>query len=150
MHTNRYSVPLWIGRRVEVRETKDKIVFHLVPAAWSRTAASPRPTYQRVTLAEHRPPRGRAPARDPQPEEQAILRAPETGRVCRALSKTAARWSRLPCGNCCACVSDYPRDLLAAMLEAAHYGLYDLDRARAYDSAPRGPRYFLLEEGARR
>ena len=26
LHTNRYSVPLaWIGRRVEVRETKDKI-----------------------------------------------------------------------------------------------------------------------------
>ena len=31
VHTNRYSVPLeWIGRRVEVRETKDKIEIQLV------------------------------------------------------------------------------------------------------------------------
>src|SRR4029079_13826314 len=30
LHTNRYSVPLdWIGRRVEVRETKDKIEIQL-------------------------------------------------------------------------------------------------------------------------
>jgi hypothetical protein len=30
LHTNRYSVPVdWIGRRVEVRETKDKIEIQL-------------------------------------------------------------------------------------------------------------------------
>src|SRR5438270_5761750 len=55
----RYSVPAaWIGRRVEVRETRDKIEVemdarHLVTHVRALT-----PPSQRVTLAAHRPPRG--------------------------------------------------------------------------------------------
>ena len=59
LHTNRYSVPVeWIGRRVEVRETKDKIEIQLDTrrlATHRRIAEAER---QRITLAEHRPPRG--------------------------------------------------------------------------------------------
>jgi hypothetical protein len=77
VHTNRYSVPLdWIGRRVEVREFKDKIEVQLDArrlVTHRRIAEAER---QRVTLAEHRPPRGqRVPRPDPHPEESVILTA---------------------------------------------------------------------------
>ena len=46
LHTNRYSVPLeWIGRRVEVRETKDKIEIQL--------DARKLVTHGRIAEAEH-------------------------------------------------------------------------------------------------
>ncbi|MBS1857277.1 MAG: hypothetical protein JST11_18060 [Acidobacteria bacterium] len=46
LNTNRYSVPLdWIGRRVEVRETKDKIE---VPLDARRVV-----THRRIAEAEH-------------------------------------------------------------------------------------------------
>jgi hypothetical protein len=35
LQTNRYSVPIaWIGRRVEVRETKEKIEIRRAAKAW--------------------------------------------------------------------------------------------------------------------
>ena len=45
LHTNRYSVPLeWIGRRVEVRETKDKIEIQLDARHMIAMAVLPRPS----------------------------------------------------------------------------------------------------------
>ena len=48
LHTNRYSVPVdWIGRRVEVRETKEKTEIQLDVrrlVTHRRTAASPKPS----------------------------------------------------------------------------------------------------------
>ena len=57
LHTNRYSVPLdWIGRRVEVRETQDKIEIQL--------DARHLVTHRRIAEAEHqRDDAGRAPTR---------------------------------------------------------------------------------------
>src|SRR6202171_3291053 len=73
----RYSVPVsWIGRRVEARETRNKVEIerdarHLVTHVRAVT-----PQSQRITLAEHRPPRGEGVKRsDGHPEEQAILQA---------------------------------------------------------------------------
>src|SRR5262249_930476 len=65
-HTNRYSVPLdWIGRRVEVRETKDKIEIQLDARRLVTHRRIAEAEHQRVMLAEHRPPRGqRAPRPD--------------------------------------------------------------------------------------
>src|ERR1019366_986229 len=70
LHTNRYSVPVdWIGRRVEVRETKDKIEIQ-------RDARIADAEHQRIMLAQHRPPRGQGIQRpDPHPEEKTILEA---------------------------------------------------------------------------
>jgi hypothetical protein len=35
LRTHRYSVPVdWIGRRVEVRETKDKVEIHWMLGGW--------------------------------------------------------------------------------------------------------------------
>ena len=57
LHSNRYSVPAtFIGRRVEVRETREKIDIELDArriVTHTRLTAD-----QRVTLSEHRPPRG--------------------------------------------------------------------------------------------
>jgi hypothetical protein len=82
LHTNRYSVPVdWIGRRVEVRETQDKIEIqrdarNLVIHARIADAEN-----RRIMLAQHRPPRGQGSERpDPHPEEKTILEAaPEMG-----------------------------------------------------------------------
>ncbi len=46
LHSNRYSVPVtWIGRRVEVRETKDKVEIQL--------DARSLVTHERIAEAEH-------------------------------------------------------------------------------------------------
>ncbi|MBZ5623968.1 MAG: hypothetical protein LAQ69_35500 [Acidobacteriia bacterium] len=77
LHSNRYSVPVdWIGRRVEVRETKDKVELQLDVRKVVTHARIAEAEFQRVTLAEDRPPRGqRMPRPDRHPEEKAILEA---------------------------------------------------------------------------
>ena len=55
----RYSVPVpWIGRRVEVRETRDKIDIELDARHIVTHDRALTPLHQRIMLAEHRPPRG--------------------------------------------------------------------------------------------
>ena len=45
LHCNRYSVPIsWIGRRVEVRESKDKVEIQLDARNLVTHAGSPRPS----------------------------------------------------------------------------------------------------------
>ena len=85
VHSIRYSVPVsWIGRRVEVRETRDKIEIELDARHIVTHVRVLTPHQQRITLAEHRPPRGEGVKRsDPHPEEQTILQtAPEIAAVC--------------------------------------------------------------------
>src|SRR5439155_1375036 len=56
LHSNRYSVPVdWIGRRVEVRETKDKIEIQLDARHLITHRRLAEAENQRITLAEHRP-----------------------------------------------------------------------------------------------
>jgi transposase len=104
LHTNRYSVPLdWIGRRVEVRETKDKIEIQLDARRLVTHRRIAEAEHQRVMLAEHRPPRGQRASRpDPHPEENTILTAaPELAeyvaelkqRGLRRGAKGVPRWS---------------------------------------------------------
>jgi hypothetical protein len=64
LNSNRYSVPEdWIGRRVEVRETKDKSEIQLdaPPPEKHRRIAEAKD--QRLTLPEYLPPRGLRHAR---------------------------------------------------------------------------------------
>jgi hypothetical protein len=80
LHSSRYSVPAgWIGRRVEVRETKDRVDIQLDPRQIVTHPRVPETEPRRVTLPAHRPPRGQGiKRRDPHPEEQALLKtAPE-------------------------------------------------------------------------
>jgi transposase len=150
MHAIRYSVPVaWIGRRVEVRETRDRIEIELDPRHIVRHARDWTPFPHRVTLPEHKPPRGEGVKRsDPHPEEQAILRAvPEIAGYMAALKQRSRKAVVLALRQLLRMVKDYPRGpLLAAVEQAAHYGLYDLDRLERMILHRVARDYFLLKE----
>jgi hypothetical protein len=151
LHTNRYSVPLaWIGRRVEVRESKDKIEIQLDArnlVTHTRTAEA---EHQRILLAPHRPPRGQGMARtQPHPEEQAILAAvPEIADYVAAVKQRSRKVPGVALRQLLRLVREYPRQpLLAAVREAARYGLYDLDRLERMILRRVAREYFLLDGG---
>jgi transposase len=151
LHTNRYSVPVnWIGRRVEVRETKDKIEIQLDARHLVTHTRLADAEHQRVMLAQHRPPRGQGIDRpDPHPEEKAILAAvPEMAEYVAALKQRGRKVLTLALRQLLRLVREYPRQpLLAAVREAARYGLYDLDRLERMILRRVGREYFLLEDG---
>ena len=132
LHSNRYSVPVaWLGRRVEVRETKDKVEIQLDARNLVTHQRLAEAEQQRITLAQHRPPRGQGSLRpDPHPEEQLILKAaPEIADYVAALKQRSPKLLVLALRQLLRLVREYPRQpLLAAVREAARYGLYDLDR----------------------
>ena len=148
LDTNRYSVPVsWIGRRVEVRETKNKIEIQLDArhiVTHSRIAEALR---QHVTLAEHRPPRGQGVKRtDPHPHELALLAAaPELAGYIAALKPR--KYAVVALRQLLRMVRDYPRNaLLSAVEEAARYGLYDMDRLERMILRRVARDFFLLNE----
>jgi len=132
LHSNRYSVPVaWVGRPVEVRETKDKIEMQLNARNIVTHERIPDQQYQRITLLIHRPPRGQGLKRsDTHPEEQAILQAaPEIADYLAALKQHSRKLVVLALRQLLRLVREYPREpFLAAVREAFRYGLYDLDR----------------------
>ena len=146
----RYSVPVaWIGRRVEVRETRNKVVIELdarhIVTHGRAVTVQPR----RITLAEHKPPRGEGVKRgDRHPEEQAILAvAPELAGYVTALKQKGRKVVALALRQLLRLLKDYPRQpLLAAVEEAARYGLYDLDRLERMILRRVARDYFLLVE----
>jgi hypothetical protein len=151
LHSNRYSVPVdWIGRRVEVRETKDKIEIQLDARRMVTHCRVAEAVQQRITLAEHRPARGqRAPRPDPHPEEKAILRAaPELAAYVAGLKHHSRKAITLALRQLWRFVREYPRSpLLGAVEEAARYGLYDLDRLERMILRRVTQEYFLLDTG---
>ena len=151
IHTNRYSVPLeWIGRRVEVRETKDKIEIHLDARRLVTHRRIAEAQHIRVLLPEHRPPRGERSTRpDPHPEEKAIVTAaPELTDYVAGLKQRSRKVITLALRQLLRLVREYPREpLLGAVREAAHYGLYDLDRLERMILRRVVREYFLLDRG---
>lgn len=153
LHTNRYSVPVdWIGRRVEVRETKDKIEIQLDARRLVTHRRIAEAEHQRVTLAEHRPPRGHGARRrdHPHPEEKAIVAAvPELADYVAGLKQRSRKIVTLALRQLLRLVREYPREpLLGAVREAARYGLYDLDRVERMILRRVAREYFLLDEGS--
>ena len=149
VHTIRYSVPgAWIGRRVEVRETKDKIEIELDARHLVTHVRALGPHPQRIMLAEHKLPRGEAVKRDPHPEEQSILRAaPEIAEYVAALKQKGRKVVALALRHLLRLLKEYPREpFLAAVGEAARYGLYDLDRLERMILRRVARDYFLLQE----
>src|SRR5712692_6797768 len=148
VHSIRYSVPVsWIGRRVEVRETRDKIEIELDARHLVTHVRAVTPQPQRITLAEHRPPRGEGVKRsDPHPEEQAILHAaPEIAGYVAALKQKGRKVVALALRQLLRLLKEYPREpFLAAVREAAQYGLYDLDRLERMILRRVARDYFLL------
>lgn len=146
----RYSVPVcWIGRQVEVRESRNRIEIELDARQIVRHTRALGAGQQRVTLPEHRPPRGQGLKRnDPHPEEQAIAQAiPEMAAYVAALKQKGRKVVGLALRQLLRLVKEYPREpLLAAMREAAQYGLYDLDRLERMILRHVARDYFLLRE----
>jgi hypothetical protein len=131
VHRIRYSAP-WrlMGRRLEVRETKDRIDLYDGPRRVASHGRILEPLDARVTLPEHRPPRGsKVFAKDtPAPEEREIAAAfAEVGAYAALLKKRGRSLRALR--RLCTMVREYPREPLSAALRVAtHYGLDDLDR----------------------
>jgi transposase len=151
LHSNRYSVPVdWIGRRGEVRETREKIEIQLDARRIVTHRRIAEAENQRMMLPEHRPPRGqRVPRPDPHPEEKAILAAaPELADYVVALKQRSRKITTLALRQLWRMVREYPREpLLGAIREAAHYGLYDLDRLERMILRRVAREYFLLDKG---
>jgi transposase len=132
LHSNRYSVPGdWIGRRVEVRETRDKVEIQLGlrdlvihKRVWDATG-------NRYILSEHRRSRGQGIRKHGMgTEERAILELiPDIAEYVAALKQRTRKIPRLALRQLLRMAREYPRTpLLDAIREAARYGLYDLDR----------------------
>jgi transposase len=149
LHLVRYSVPVsWIGRRVEVRETADRVEIELDARNIVRHARVATPEKMRVTLSEHRPPRGEGIKRsDPHPAEQAIVEAaPAIAAYVTALKQKGRKMPALALRQLLRMLKEYPREpFLAAVAEAARYGLYDLDRVERMILQRVAHDYFLVE-----
>jgi Mu transposase-like protein len=145
----RYSVPYtWAGRRVEVRETKERIEIQLDARNIVSHGRIMDATHQRVTIPEHRPPRGQGVKRsDPHPEEKAILEAaPELADYVAALKQRTQKMIFVALRQVLRLVREYPREpLLAAAREAHRYGLYDLDRLERMILKRIARDYFLID-----
>jgi len=149
LHSNRYSVPAtFIGRRVEVRETRDKIEIELD----ARRIVMHRRVLdvdQRVTLPEHKLPRGESlhERGAPHPDEVAILNAaPEITPYVENLKRKGRKVIGLALRQLLRMLREYPREpFLSAIAEAAQYGLYDLDRVERMILRRVQRDFFLLE-----
>jgi hypothetical protein len=146
----RYSVPVsWIGRRVEIRETRDRLDIELDTRHIVTHDRALTPLSQRITRAEHRPPRGEGVKRNaPHPEEQALVAAaPEIAAYVTALKQSGRKVVALALRQLLRLLREYPREpVLAAVAEAARYGLYDLDRLERMILRRVARDYFLLTE----
>jgi hypothetical protein len=124
VHSIRYSVPVsWIGRGVEVRETQNKIEIELDARHLVTHVRAVTPQQQRITLAEHKPPRGEGVKRSQaHPEEQMILQAaPEIAGYVAALKQKGRKVVTLALRQLLRLLKEYPREpFLAAVNQAAH------------------------------
>jgi transposase len=128
-----YSVPYQlIGRQVEVRESKDRLRVFDGPRMVAEHERIFSFEKRRVTLAEHRPPKGegRAKLRESSPEERELLAAERGVAEYSKLVKQrgSTRWpSQLR--RLAQMRRDYPRKpFLTAIRDASHFGVYDLNR----------------------
>lgn len=149
-----YSVPYTlIGRRVEVRETKEQVVVFEGPrqvALHNRVLTG---QGRRSTLQEHRPPRGKGAAeRQLSPEERELSGAepPLPAYAVTLKQRSGLRWP-VTLRRLVQMWHDYPRKpLLEAVATATHYGLYDLDRLERMVLRNIAHDYFVLPAELRR
>jgi hypothetical protein len=149
VHGHRYSVPyVLIGRQLEVRETKDRIdVYHGPRLVASHQKVLGR-TFTRVTVPEHRPPRGTRPSQQPAPEEQILAQAdPPVPAYTTALKQRSAGRGTLALRRLLTLYREYPRPAVQqAVTLALQYGLFDLDRLERLILRVIGKEYFRLAD----
>ena len=147
-----YSVPYpLVGRRVEVRETKDQVQVFEGPRQVAEHARVLTVEKRRVTVPAHRPPRGAftAHVRPCPPEEKELAGAePVLAAYAAELKKRGTtRWA-VALRRLWQMWRDYPRQpLLAAVQEAAHYGLYDVERLERMVLRAIAGEYFTQPDG---
>ena len=147
---NRYSVPYkLIGRMMEVRESKARIDVFDGP----RLVASHRrfidPIGARVTVPDHRPPRGGGRAKKgPAPEQMELLLVePALATYVAALTRHAHGRGVRMLQRLLRMAREYPRQpLLDAVHDAEQFGLFDLDRLERMVLRRIGRDYFLLPD----
>ncbi len=147
---HRYSVPYaLIGRRLEVRETKDRIDVYEGPRLVASHARAMTRTPQRVAQPEHRPCRGEGPfARKPSPEEHEVQQAESAVQTyAAALQQRSPARGTVPLRRLLALRREYPRAaFLEAVTIALQYGLCDLDRLERLTLRLIGREYFVFAE----
>ena len=147
LHCNRYSVPVeWIGRRVEVQETWAEITITLDSRRQVVHKRVVDGVHRTVSKPDHRPPRG-APRPQRIPEEETLLKIrPELAGYVRALKKNGKKQVTRALRKLLKMAREYPKEpLLAAISEAARYGLYEPDRVERMVIRRIASDYFRLE-----
>lgn len=130
IHGNRYSVPVtWIGRRVEVQETWQQMTITLDHRNQVQHERVVDGVGHTVSRPDHRPPRGTSRPQQIR-EEQALLEIyPELSEYVQALKRHGKKQVTLALRQLLRMAREYPREpFLAAVAEAARFGLYQLDR----------------------
>ena len=149
---NRYSVPYaLIGRRLEVRETRDRIEIYDGPREVATHRKLLEPLGQRVINPDHRAPRGQGRnRRATSPEEtDLLLTEPALAGYIDAYRSRYPGRMLLMLRRLRAMVRDYPRaPLLAAVRTAQEYGLFDLERLDRMVLRHIARDYFVLETSA--
>ena len=147
---HRYSVPYaLIGRRLEVRETKDRVEVYEGPRLVASHLRAVTKTPTRVSLPEHRPPRGQGPfVNRPSPEERELQHAEAPlPAYAAALQKRSAGRGTMPLRRLLALRRDYPpQAFLEAVTIAFQYGLFDLDRLERLTLRLIAKEYFALAD----
>ena len=149
VHGHRYSVPyLLIGRQLEVRETKDRIDVYYGPRLVASHAKVLSRTFLRVTVPEHRPPRGQRPSTQPLPEEHLLAQAdPPVPAYAAALKQRSGGRGTLALRRLLVLYREYPRTaFLHAVMLAQQYGLFDLDRLERLTLRVIAKDYFILSD----
>lgn len=148
LDTNCYSAPWrYIGKSLEVRETKDRVELFDGPRRVAAHTRVPEPAHKRVCLREHRPPRGEgAHVRRVVPEEAELLRVlPLASDFLTLLKKKAGSRYARDVRRVLRFVQDYPRQPLEhALTTALEYGLVDLDRLEGIILRKIASDFFLL------
>jgi hypothetical protein len=148
VESNRYSVPYTlIGRTLEVRVTKDRIEIYDGPREVATHRREWAPTNTRCTNPAHRPPRGTtSKTRQVVPEQETLLRlAPEITEYVVALKAKLSGRGTVGLRRLLQMVRDYPREpLVAAVKNAQHYGLFDLERLERLILRQIASEYFVL------
>lgn len=150
VHSNQYSVPLPVGRQVEVRETSEWIEVYDGPRVVARHQRVEEPANKRVTDPAHRPPWGERKKMRLEEEETALRGlVPELQSYVEALRKSGQGVPLLWLRRLLSLVRDYPRaPLLSAIREAEQYRLFDLQRVERMVLKRIGEDFFFLEGGA--
>ncbi len=128
-----YSVP-WqlIGRRVEVRESATVVSVLEGPRLVAEHPRATGFTKSRTTAPAHRPPRGEQTKQrnQPTPDESLLTSAgePLASYALAVKQRACTRWP-MALRRLAQMWHDYPSaPFLSAVTEAAHFGLYDLER----------------------